>query len=193
VDLTQTLLAALNRYVGMRPTKLATAKAIEQHEASPQEPNNQDDHSRNPRGERKGTPRSNGRRKPSFVPQWPEGEAHLSRDGTQLLDAFTTHFQGHCVRCGHSSHKGSECRIYPKRTLTLCTRCHQGLHEFCKSRRRDLGQQTNLHQDGLAAIKQCLLAHNMLLRGLLPQGPRVTYPVSPAPALPNKSAGAHDA
>jgi hypothetical protein len=33
----------------------------------------------------------------------------------------------------------------------------------------------------------------MLLRGLLPQGPRVAYPTSPAPALPNKSAGVHDA
>jgi hypothetical protein len=193
VDLTQTLLAALNRYVGMRPTKMAAAKAIEQHEASPQEPENQEDHSRNPRGGRKGTPRNNGRGKPSFVPRWPEGEAHLSRDGTQLLEAFTTHFQGHCVRCGHSSHKGLECRIYPERTLTLCTHCHQGLHEFCKSKRRDLGQQTNSPPDELAAIKQCLLAHDMLLRGLFPQGPQVTYPMSPAPALPNKSAGVHDA
>ncbi len=77
--------------------------------------------------------------------------------------------------------------------MTLCTRCHQGLHEFCKSRRRDLGQQTNSPPDDLAAIKQCLLAHDMLLRGLLPQGPQVTYPMSPAPALPNKSADKHEA
>jgi hypothetical protein len=193
VDLTQTLLAALNRYVGMRSTKTAAAKAIGQYEALPQEPANQDGRSRNPRGERKETPGNNGRRKPTFVPQWPEGEAYLSKDGTQLLEAFTTHFQGHCVRCGHSSHKGSECRIYPKRTLTLCTLCHQGLHEFCKSRRRDLGQQADPSLDGLAAIKQCLLAHDMLLRGLLPQGPRVTHPMSLAPALLNKSAGARGA
>jgi hypothetical protein len=84
------------------------------------------------------------------------------------------------------SHRGSECRIYPDRTtiLTLCTRCRQGLHETCKSKRRDLVQ---LPPEGVAAIKQVLQAHDLLLRGLLPQGPTVTYPGSSAPALQNKS------
>jgi hypothetical protein len=121
------------------------------------------------------------------VTPWPENKPYMSKNGNQLSDAFNDHFRDFCFRCGHSSHQGRDCRTYPDRTpiMTLCTRCRQGLHEDCKSKRRDL---TGGGDKGIAEMKQILHAQAMFLRGLMiPPGAMAGYPAVPAPALQNKS------
>jgi hypothetical protein len=69
--------------------------------------------------------------------------------------------------------------------MTLCTRCRQGLHEECKSKRRDLTEGAD---KGIAEMKQILQAQAMFLRGLMiTPGAMAGYPAVPAPALQNKS------
>jgi hypothetical protein len=240
VDLTQTLLAALNRYVGMKPPKGATAKLEVARQdpysqyhgavaypvfppqlATPIPPpampvpekkgnGNRDKRSqgkggnkqqrdrkgrersasrgRNSKGnDGKNSPRNGDKKKPSFVTPWPENKPYMSKNGNQLSEAFNDHFRDFCFRCGHSSHQGRDCRTYPDRTpiMTLCTRCRQGLHEDCKSKRRDLvgGGDNNM-----AEMKQIMQAQAMLLRGLMiTPGGVATYPATPTPAIQNKS------
>jgi hypothetical protein len=69
--------------------------------------------------------------------RWPENVPYHSKNGNKLSRDCEQHFSGHCFRCGHSSHKGGDCRIYPERTavLTLCVTCRQGFHDVCKSYR----------------------------------------------------------
>jgi hypothetical protein len=58
--------------------------------------------------------------------------------------------------------------------MNLCTRCRQGLHEECKSKRRDLTEPAD---KGIAEMKQILQAQAMLLRGLmLTPGSMAGYP-----------------
>jgi hypothetical protein len=121
------------------------------------------------------------------VTPWPENKPYMSKNGNQLSEAFNDHFRDFCFRCGHSSHQGRDCRTYPDRTpiMTLCTRCRQGLHEECKSKRRDLvaGGDGNM-----AEMKQIMQAQAMLLRGLMiPPGGITGYPAAPTPAIQNKS------
>ncbi len=188
VDLTQTLLAALNRSVGMKPPKGSAAKleaarqdfqpqgamaypifppqlsippptpTLPQVQNGARDKSNQNkgknqqqrgqkgrdrsaSRGRNSRGEdKKKNSRDGDRKKPSFVTPWPENKPYMSKNGNQLSESFNDHFRNFCFRCGHSSHQGRDCRTYPDRTpiMTLCTRCRQGLHEDCKSKRRDL-------------------------------------------------------
>jgi hypothetical protein len=236
VDLTQTLLAALNRYVGMKPPKGSAAKLeAARYDSQPQgavtypifppqlaipppatpipaqtgngrrDKGNQSrgrnqqqrgqkgrdrsaSRGRNLRGEdRKKNPKNGDRKKPSFVTPWPENKPYMSKNGNQLSEAFNDHFREFCFRCGHSSHQGRDCRTYPDRTpiMTLCTRCRQGLHEECKSKRRDL---TAGGDGNMSEMKQILQAQAMLLRGLMiPPGAMAGYPAVPAPAIQNKS------
>jgi len=81
-----------------------------------------------------------GKGAPSFVQPWPANCGYLSKNGNTLKAEFEAHFRGFCFKCGHSSHVANTCKIYPEKTtvLTLCDRCRQGLHDVCKSRRRDL-------------------------------------------------------
>jgi hypothetical protein len=238
VDLTQTLLAALNRYVGMKPPKGSAAKLeASRQDSQPQgamvypvfppqltmprppvptqpqtqngaRPKNNQNKSKNQdqkrnqgqrsrdrsssrgrtsREDKKKNSRNGGGKKPSFVTPWPENKTYMSKNGNQLSDAFNDHFRDFCFRCGHSSHQGKDCRIYSDRTpiMTLCTRCRQGLHEECKSKRRDL---TGPADKGIAEMEQILQAQAMLLRGLMIT-PRsmAGYPAVSAPALQNKS------
>jgi len=80
---------------------------------------------------------------PGFVQPWPANCSYLSKNGNMLKPEFESHFRGHCHKCGHSSHKALKCKTYPETTtiLTLCERCRQGLHETCRSKRRDLAPQ----------------------------------------------------
>ena len=84
--------------------------------------------------------KSKGKGAPSFVQPWPANCGYLSKNGNTLKAEFEAHFRGFCFKCGHSSHVANTCKIYPEKTtvLTLCDRCRQGLHDVCKSRRRDL-------------------------------------------------------
>jgi hypothetical protein len=137
--------------------------------------------------DKKRNSRNGDRKKPSFVTPWPENKAYMSKNGNQLSEAFNEHFRDFCFRCGHSSHQGKDCRIYPDRTpiMTLCTRCRQGLHEDCKSKRRDLAGGAD---KGIAEMKQILQAQAMFLRGLMiPPGAMAGYQAVPARALQNKS------
>ncbi len=73
-----------------------------------------------------------------FVDPWPENKPYLNKSGNALSAEFEKAFEAYCYKCGHFSHKGQDCRIYPDSTavLTLCMKCGQGLHDECKSRRK---------------------------------------------------------
>lgn len=79
--------------------------------------------------------RSRSRGRATMVKQWPENKPYHSKNGNKLSRECELWFDGHCFRCGHSSHQGGDCRIYPDRTtiLTLCSTCRSGFHEVCKS------------------------------------------------------------
>ncbi len=82
-----------------------------------------------------------------FVDPWPENKPYLNKSGNALSAEFEKAFEAFCFKCGHFSHKGQDCRIYPKSTavLTLCSKCRQGLHDECKSRRKFYPKQ-NVNQ-----------------------------------------------
>jgi hypothetical protein len=67
-------------------------------------------------------------------------DPHPNPKGTKISKAFESHFLSDCFRCGDSSHKSSDCKLYPERVtvVTVCSTCGQGLHEVCRSKRRDL-------------------------------------------------------
>jgi hypothetical protein len=56
------------------------------------------------------------------------------------MEALEAYFQDFCNKCGHSSHQTEQCRLYPEEeaVFTLCQTCLQGLHETCRSKRKDL-------------------------------------------------------
>lgn len=90
-----------------------------------------------------GTPKKRPNKgKPNWVEQWPEGKQYISKNGNQLTREFETWFADFCFRCGHASHKGTDCRIYPDRMtiLSLCSICRQGLHDVCRSKRFNKAQ-----------------------------------------------------
>jgi hypothetical protein len=78
-----------------------------------------------------------------FVDPWPENKPYLNKSGNALSAEFEKYFDGFCFKCGHFSHRGQDCRIYPDATavLTLCGKCRQGLHDECKSRRKFYNKQ----------------------------------------------------
>jgi hypothetical protein len=82
-----------------------------------------------------------------FVDPWPENKPYLNKSGNALSAEFEKAFEAFCFKCGHISHKGQDCRIYPDQTafLTLCSKCRQGLHDECKSRRKFYPKQ-NVNQ-----------------------------------------------
>jgi hypothetical protein len=82
-----------------------------------------------------------------FVDPWPENKPYLNKSGNALSAEFEKAFDGFCYKCGHFSHKGQDCRIYPDSTavLTLCSKCRQGLHDERKSRRKFYTKQ-NVNQ-----------------------------------------------
>ena len=75
------------------------------------------------------------RKKTSFAQQWPQGKIYLNKSGNNLTKECNEWFRGFCFKCGHSSHEGSTCRIYPEKdaVLTLCSTCCLGFHTVCKN------------------------------------------------------------
>jgi hypothetical protein len=75
-------------------------------------------------------------KKHRFVKPWDPKEVYLSKNGNQLSQKCQKHFEGHCWKCGHSSHTYEKCKIYPDTTtfLSLCSTCNQGFHDQCKRR-----------------------------------------------------------
>ncbi len=121
----------------------------------------------------------------NFVEPWPVGKNYLSKNGNTLTGEFENHFRGFCFKCGHSSHQSDQCRIYPDKTIILdiCSRCRQGLHETCKSRRYDLTSGVKKDgQDSLMSSSEMVKALEMITKKL--ESPNhVPYPV-PIPMWP---------
>ena len=58
------------------------------------------------------------------IPPWPPGKKYLGANGKNLSKEFEEAFKSACYRCGHTSHKAQDCRIYPNSTImSLCTVC----------------------------------------------------------------------
>jgi hypothetical protein len=83
-------------------------------------------------------------------------EPNPNHKGNRVSKAFEAHFLSDCFRCGDSSHKSSDCRLYPERTavVTVCNVCGQGLHDVCRSKRRGIHKKKDLTQQGGFTNKQ---------------------------------------
>jgi len=117
----------------------------QQQQAQPQQPQQSQQQQNPATDKKKGGDKGNFKKKyiSGFVQPWPANCSYLSKNGNMLKPEFESHFRGHCHKCGHSSHRALKCKTYPETTtiLTLCERCRQGLHEVCRSKRRDLAPQ----------------------------------------------------
>jgi hypothetical protein len=80
------------------------------------------------------------KRKYTFVEPWPVGVPYLSKSGNTLKPEVDAHFKNFCLKCGCDNHKADSCITYPEKTtiITICSRCRQGFHEECRSKRRGL-------------------------------------------------------
>jgi hypothetical protein len=78
-----------------------------------------------------------------FVEPWPENKHYVSKNGNSLTKECEEHFKGFCFKCGHNSHSHEDCKIYKSKDafITLCTRCYQGFHDTCRSRRWGLQEE----------------------------------------------------
>ena len=144
----------VNKVDGGGKNKKNKVKAIEQAPPPPQQPqqppvqqdskggqSKQDGNAKNKqnwKGKNK-----QGDRKYNFVKPWPEGKSYLSKNGNSLTREVEEHFHGFCFRCGHNSHSGDTCKVYKSKDpiITLCTRCRQGFHDSCKSKRWGLKEE----------------------------------------------------
>jgi hypothetical protein len=84
-------------------------------------------------------------------------EPNPNHKGNKVSKAFEAHFLNDCFRCGDSSHRSSDCKLYPERTavVTVCTVCGQGLHDVCRSKRRGIKNKVkNMTQTGNFTNKQ---------------------------------------
>jgi hypothetical protein len=109
-----------------------------------------------------------GSSKPSFVKPWPLSRQYLNGNENTLNKDFESYMQGHCYRCGNSSHIARDCRTYPERQTkhSLCKRCCQGLHEQCKSKRGDIVENK---EGGEPAVKKMLQRIEQLFNKKLTQ------------------------
>jgi len=75
-----------------------------------------------------------------FVKPWPEDRPSLSRSGKGPSRDWLKWFENHSIRCGKAGHQAKDCFTYPgKKSWHIpCERCRQGVHQVCKSRRKDL-------------------------------------------------------
>ena len=75
-----------------------------------------------------------------FVKPWDSKiPYHNSKSANGLSKSINDHFRDFCYKCGHRSHKAKDCKIYNGPiVMDLCSKCYQGFHEKCKSKRKDL-------------------------------------------------------
>jgi hypothetical protein len=115
------------------------------------------------------------KKRPSFVRPWPADKPYMSKSGNQLLKEFNDWFSGYCSKCGFANHAAKDCKTYPEKhtVLTCCTKCYQGLHEVCRSRRRDL-----VGQDTIVKRLESFVLERERMR---PPPQPIYYPYTPAP------------
>jgi len=125
---------------------------------------------------------SGGEYKRSFVKPWPEGKPYLNKSGNQVSKEFEDWFLGHCYKCGHKSHSARDCRTYPEKStmLSVCNRCGQGLHEVCRSKRRDLVDPEagirKIEDSMMKKMKSLLTEHGQqYYQGYYPPNPEQYY------------------
>ena len=115
------------------------------------------------------------KKRPTFVRPWPADKPYMSKSGNQLLKEFNDWFSGYCSKCGFSNHVAKDCKTYPEKhtVLTCCTKCYQGLHEVCRSRRKDL-----VGQDSIVKRLESFVLERERMR---PPPQPIYYPYAPAP------------
>ena len=119
----------------------------------------------------------------SYLLPFKDPAPHIGKSGNTLSKALEAHFGLHCFRCGHSSHKGTQCKLYPERNtvLTLCTVCLQGMHETCRSTRPDLVRKRSQAPAGPSPTK---FTNKQLVEMYYQQNPGAhssqNYPFPPA-------------
>jgi len=142
------LLSSLNKLIGWKERRNLQVKMVE-HEgeqqrslAIHQEKNGSGE--KNEKYEKKYESQKG--KKPYFVSPWPEGKNYTLRNSNTLSKEIEAHFANCCYKCGNSSHLARQCKTYPeaKVILTLCGKCHQGFHEQCRSKRKDLVSGENV-------------------------------------------------
>ena len=159
----------------------------QQQGAKPKQKQQQKQPQKQQQGQQKQQFKKKGPRNPNskFVKPWPEGTAYLSKNGNTLKKEFEEHFKGFCFRCGHNSHDATTCKIYPTNTtvLTLCTKCRQGLHDVCKSKRRDLVKNAKMEKEVEKQVKMiCSRMAQMPMTQQVQPVPMYGYPY----AYPNQ-------
>jgi hypothetical protein len=141
------------------------------------------------------------RKKTSFAQQWPQGKIYLNKSGNNLTKECNEWFRGFCFKCGHSSHEGSTCRIYPEKdaVLTLCSTCCLGFHTVCKNwkfvgkpdRQRDrnydkIARLETENKDLKKDVKTIQVRHDNMITAWVQgaEGPRKGqyYPYPPPPS-----------
>ena len=128
----------------------------------------------------RGRGRGRGRQR-NWVRPWPQDRPYLSKNGNKISKEFEEWFAGFCSKCGHASHSASDCLLYPEKAtiLTCCSRCSQGLHEVCRSKRFDLQRD-----DAIVKRIENLYLETQLQR---PPAQPIYYPYN---AVPKEFAGA---
>ena len=126
------------------------------------------------------------------IPPWPPGKKYLGANGKNLSKEFEEAFKNACYRCGHTSHKAQDCKIYPNSTImSLCTTCRNGLHDVCKSYKfknkepQDSAVSTVKKLENMIGKFEQFAAHT--IQSGPNHGPSLwypSYPYPPPPALP---------
>jgi hypothetical protein len=127
-------------------------------------------------------------KKASFVKAWPAGVPYLSKNGNCLSKDIETHFRNHCHKCGHGSHNADKCRTYQDKAtiLTLCTRCRQGFHDECRSKRPDLVQAK------MAKEVKKMMAGQYAMAAAMPAPFMWPYAAQPQPPFSKNKAAASE-
>ena len=140
--------------------------------------------------------RSGARPRFRTVLQWPENVSYHSKNGNKISKECEKHFQGHCYKCGHSSHKSDVCQIYPEKTtiLTLCNVCRSGFHDTCRSYKYAKKSEENKAIKKLSSLLESF--GNKPFQLLQQQAPHFQYPFSypfyaPPPQPPQLTHGPH--
>jgi hypothetical protein len=137
--------------------------------------------------QQKGRGQSINRGRPRFVRPWPENTPYLSKNGNTLSGDFNKWFDGFCFKCGFSKHAATDCKIYTEKhtVITLCSHCRQGLHDVCRSKRRDLVQAAAIKEGVEKGVKAIVSKMTMVPP---PQSQPMYWPYALLPPQPSTQA-----